>query len=103
MAESAGGAATGSALSKGPLASSAGNTNIQSATLGDWLKTNVMEPYGRFNKGTNMDIIKDWDKFGNNPETYGYAYNKLMSMNNGGGGSRTQAPQMVVNNYPRRR
>lgn len=60
--------------------------NESAANLRDWgteapsALDKVVNLYGRFNKGSNQNLTETYNKFGNNPETYGAAYGLVNKM-----------------------
>lgn len=58
----------------------------------------VYDYYDRFTKGMEQKAPDAYKNFGNNPETYGYAYGKLNQFAGmGKGGQSPQAPSINVN------
>lgn len=56
----------------------------------------------RFMQGQNQDLGQAYENFGNNPETYGYLFNKVYTVGKGlgGGGGQQQAAPITINtNY----
>ena len=56
----------------------------------------------RFMQGQNQDLGQAYENFGNNPETYGYLFNKVYTVGRGlgGGGGQQQAAPITINtNY----
>lgn len=56
----------------------------------------------RFMQGQNQDLGQAYENFGNNPETYGYLFNKVYTVGKGLGGSGGQqqaAPITINTNY----
>lgn len=56
----------------------------------------------RFMQGQNQDLGQAYENFGNNPETYGYLFNKVYTIGKslGGGGGQQQAAPITINtNY----
>lgn len=58
--------------------------------------------FTRFMDGQNQDLGQAYENFGNNPETYGYLFNKVYTVvkSLGGGGGQQQAAPITINtNY----
>ena len=56
----------------------------------------------RFMQGQNQDLGQAYENFGNNPETYGYLFNKVYTVGrglSGGGGQQQAAPITINTNY----
>lgn len=57
----------------------------------------------RFMQGQNQDLGQAYENFGNNPETYGYLFNKVYTvgrgLGGGGGGQQQAAPITINTNY----
>lgn len=57
----------------------------------------TMDYLGKMNEGKDMNLLKDWRKFGFNPETYGYVTSKLGGQVMKGGGGAPQAGGITIN------
>lgn len=89
------GSAVDSASNVGTAADAAGNAT--QAQGGFW--SNVSDWLNKYGEGEKANMGQAFDKFGNNPETYGYIGNKLSGLVGKGGASGQPSPISTSINY----
>lgn len=115
-ASNTGGFALNAAPSMGPTVDAASNIGNTAQSIGpsylqadspmysatDYTQVPQGSMISRFMQGQNQDLGQAYENFGNNPETYGYLFNKVYTVGrglSGGGGQQQAAPITINTNY----